>query len=274
LTAGESTPADHDLRHERSSVRQTFVSSDLESFKAGHTALRPLQIAELGDVAAKTLLHLQCRCGLETLSWARLGAEVTGVDPSPEAIAVARRLAAQTGLRATFIESDVCEIERKLQREFDIVFVSWGALARLRDLERWADTVARYLEPGGTFYLTEVHPFAQMLEETGDRDVRVDYPYLSGPEPSQHPARGPDAQPEPQARDDPLRGCPHSFAEIFNSLIGAGLRIEFLHEFPFSAAPLWEWMERDQDGWFRLPGRRDDIPLACSLKATRPLGGA
>ena len=99
-----------------------------------------------------------------------------------------------------------------------------------------------------------------MLEETADRDVRVEYPYLSAPEPSQAPR-------------DHLRGCPHSFAEIFNSLIGAGLRIEFMHEFPFSAAPLWEWMERAQDGWFRLPGRSDDIPLAYSLKATSP-GGA
>jgi len=242
-------------------VRQTLAPSDVESFKAGHTALRPLQTAELGDVAGKTLLHLHCGCGLETLSWARQGAEVTGVDPSPEEIQVARRLAAETGLRATFIASDVCEVEGRPHDEFDFVFVSWGALAGLRDLERWAHTVARYLAQGGTFYLTEVHPFARMLEETEDRDVRVQYPYLSAPEPS-------------ETLRDGLRDCLHSFAEIFNNLIGAGLCIEFLHEFPFSATPLWEWMERGQDGWYRLPGRSDDIPLAYSLKATRSLGGA
>jgi SAM-dependent methyltransferase len=258
LTAGESTPAGGDLRDSASRVGQTLVPPDVEGFKAGHTALRPLQTTELGDVAGKTLLHLHCRCGLETLSWARLGAEVTGVDSSPETIAAARRLAAETGLRATFIESDLSEVEHKLHGAFDIVFASWGALERRRDLDRWAQSVAQYLKPGGTFYLTNVHPFAQMLEETADHDVRVDYPYLSGPEPPL-PSR---------------RGCPHSFAEILNAPIDAGLRIEFLHEFPFSATPLWEWMERGQDGWFRLPGRSDDIPFAYSLKATSPAGGA
>ena len=215
-------------------------------------------MAELGDVAGKTLLHLQCRFGLETLSWARLGAAVTGVDPSPEAIAVARRLAAETGLRATFIESDPSEVAPGLQGEFDIVFASWGAIEQVRDLDRWAQIVAHYLKPGGTFYLAEVHPFAQMLEETADHDVRVDYPYLSG-----------QGQPLPSSP-----GCPHSFAEILNALIGAGLRIEYLHEFPFSRGAAL-----GVDG--ARPGRlvpaarpSDDIPFAFSLKATRPAGGA
>ena len=256
MTARESTPASGDVRASASGVGQTLVPSDVESFKAGHTALHPLQIAELGDVAGKTLLHLHCGRGLETLSWARLGAEVTGVDSPPDAIEAARELAAETGLHATFMQADPSDVERELPGTFDIVFASWGALAQQGDLQRWAQIVARCLGPGGTFYLTDVHPFAQMLEQTADHDVRVDYPYLSlePPKPSGH-------------------GYLHSFAEILNALIDAGLRIEFLHEFPFAAAPLWEWMERDQEGWFRLPGRGDDIPFAFSLQATG-VGGA
>jgi SAM-dependent methyltransferase len=258
VTAGESTPAGGDLRDPGPRGRQALVPFDVEGFKAGHTALRPLQTAELGEVTGKTLLHLHCRGGLETLSWARLGAVVTGVDTSSEMIAAARRLAAETGLRASFIESDMSEVAPELQDGPDIVFASWGALDQQHDLGRWAQGVARCLKPGGTFYLTDVHPFARMLEETADHDVRVDYPYLSRP-----------GQPPPSGH-----GCPHSFGEILNALIGAGLRIEFLHEFPFSATPLWEWMERGQDGWFRLPGRGDDIPFVYSLKATAALGGA
>ncbi len=257
MTARESTPASGDVRASASGVGQTLVPSDVESFKAGHTALRPLQLAELGDVAGKTLLHLQCRYGLETLSWARLGAEVTGVDSSPDAIDVARRLAAETGLRATFICADPTEVEHELPGTFEVVFVSWGALGQQRDLHLWARMAAHCLKPGGTFYLTDVHPFAQMLAPTADHDVHVDHAYLS-----------------PEAPKPCGRGCPHSFGAILNALADAGLRIGFLHEFPFAAAPLWESMERGQDGWFRLPGRGDDIPFAYSLQATRPVGGA
>ncbi len=257
MTSGQATPAGSDARASGSGVGRPLLTSDVESFKAGHTALRPLLVEELGDVAGKTLLHLHCGRGLETLSWARLGAEVTGVDPSPDAIEAARELAAETGLRATFMQADPSDVERELPGTFDIVFASWGALAQQGDLHCWAHIVAHYLRPRGTLYLTDVHPFARTLEETDDHDVRVSYPYLA---------------PEPPSRCD--RGSPHGFAEIINALIEAGLRLEFLHEFPFAAAPLWEWMERDPQGWSRLPDRGPDIPLAYSLAATKPMGGA
>ena len=133
-----------------------------------------------------TLLHLQCHFGLDTLSWARLGAEVVGLDLSDEAIALARRLAGEVGLsdRAEFICSDLYDADAHLgDRRFDVVFVSWGAIEWLPDLERWAGIVARHLRPGGTFYMAEIHPFGYALDEVpGEHDVQVKYRLQPAPD--------------------------------------------------------------------------------------------
>jgi SAM-dependent methyltransferase len=120
---------------------------------------------ELGDVAGKDLLHLQCHFGLDTLGWARLGAWVTGADFSERAIAQARALAAETGLDATFIVSDVADLPAALEGDFDLVFTSFGVLGWLPDVPRWADVVAHFVRPGGRFYIAEAHPFAQVFDD-------------------------------------------------------------------------------------------------------------
>src|SRR4029077_16887688 len=118
-----------------------------EDFKAGRCQLHRIEVEELGDVAGKTLLHLQCHFGLGTLSWARRGAIVTGVDFSPKAIALARSLAAELGIDARFVESNVYDLPAALSGHFDVVFCSYGVLCWLPDLTRWAEIVARYLGP-------------------------------------------------------------------------------------------------------------------------------
>jgi SAM-dependent methyltransferase len=141
---------------------------DVVSFKQGRNALLPLELSELGDVSGKRLLHLQCHFGMDTLSLARMGADVVGVDFSDEAIATARRLAAEIGVEATFVQSDIFELDTVAPEEwndaFDIVYVTYGALEWLEDLRPWADLVARFLAPGGVFYMAEVHPYAYTLE--------------------------------------------------------------------------------------------------------------
>ena len=160
----------------------------MEGFKAGASSLWPLEREELGPLIHEgtTLLHLQCHFGLDTLSWARLGARAVGLDFSDEAIALARRLADEVGLsgRAEFVCADLYDADEHLDdRRFDVVFVSWGAIEWLPDLERWAGIVARHLEPGGTFYMAELHPFATALDEVpGEHDVQVKYRLLPAPD--------------------------------------------------------------------------------------------
>ena len=156
---------------------------DVAGFKAGATSLSPIEIGELGPLVHEgtTLLHLQCHFGLDTLSWARRGAVVTGVDFSGEGVKTARALADDVGLsaRATFVRSDVGSLPDVLSGDFDVVFTSWGALIWLGDLERWAEVVAHFLKPGGVLYIAEFHPYAFVLADDATPDsLRIGHPYF------------------------------------------------------------------------------------------------
>jgi len=134
---------------------------DLEAFKAGQTSLKPIELEQVGDVRGKSLLHLQCHFGQDTLSWARLGARVTGLDLSDVAIAEARALASGLGIRARFVEGNVYDAPALLGGErFDVVFTSYGVVGWLPRLEPWARAIAASLAPGGTFHGVEFHPAA------------------------------------------------------------------------------------------------------------------
>jgi 2-polyprenyl-3-methyl-5-hydroxy-6-metoxy-1,4-benzoquinol methylase len=152
---------------ERTAVHPESDHYDVEGFLDGDTSLYPLEREEIGDAVDEDteLLHLQCHFGLDTLSWAREGATAVGVDFSPESVELARELAAEAGLadRAEFVEADVLELD--LDREFDVVFTSYGVLFWLPDLDAWTETVASHLRPGGIFYLAEIHPFGSVFED-------------------------------------------------------------------------------------------------------------
>jgi len=131
---------------------------DVDGFRRGCCSLRPLELEEVGDVAGLRLLHLQCHFGLDTMSWARLGAEATGLDFSDTAIEVARSLSDDLAIPARFLCTDLYQLPKVLDETFDVVFTSYGVLCWLRDLEEWARIVARFLAPGGRFHLVELHP--------------------------------------------------------------------------------------------------------------------
>ena len=137
----------------------------IEQFKQGLCVLRDVDRREVGDVTGKRLLHLQCHFGMDTLSWARLGAMVTGIDLSPEAVAAARSLAQQIDMRADFIRCNLYDLRRHLQGQFDIVYTSYGVLYWLPDLDEWARIVAHYLKPGGFFYVADGHPLLAIVKE-------------------------------------------------------------------------------------------------------------
>ncbi len=248
---------------------------DVTGFKAGRTSLSAIELDELGPHVGEgtKLLHLQCHFGLDTLSWARRGATVTGVDFSGEGIRTARALAADVGLasRATFVQSDIESLPDKLTGQFDVVFSSWGALIWLADLERWADVIAHFLRPGGVFYIAEFHPYVFLLADDATPDaLRVGYPYFMHGIPQRFDEDGDYADPDARLQNTVTFEWLHGFGEIVDPLLRRGLRLDFLHELPYTVPGLQlPFLERDDRGMQRLKGHHDSFPLSLTLKMTR-----
>lgn len=244
---------------------------DVEGFKNGRNALNALEIEELGNVSGKSLLHLQCHFGQDTLSWARLGAEVTGVDFSSNAIEKAHELSQQTGLDGRFIECNLYDLPQHLDEQFDIVFTSYGVLGWLPDIREWARLVSRYLKPGGVFYIAEFHPFAMTLyDESNATDLRLHYPYFQGNEPTHFEPSDDGAYADPNANVSTSQyEWFHTIGDIVTSLITAGLTIEFLHEFPHSVYRQLPMAKPIEDGLWTLGDRHGDVPLMFSIRANK-----
>ncbi|HYP02901.1 MAG TPA: class I SAM-dependent methyltransferase [Pyrinomonadaceae bacterium] len=238
---------------------------DIESFKAGKSSLEPLELAEVGDVAGKSLLHLQCHFGMDTLSWARLGARVAGADFSDEAIALARSLAAELSIPAEFVCSNVYDLPATLEGQFDIVYTSYGVLSWLPKLDPWAEVVSHFLKPGGFFYIAEFHPFIFML---GDDGHTFEYPYFHTPDPIKLHSTGSYAAPNAPGFSHTEYNWSHSLADVVNAVIRAGLRLEFLREFPYQHSGSC-MTEKFEPGLTRLTGWQVEPPHIFSLRATK-----
>jgi SAM-dependent methyltransferase len=244
---------------------------DLDGFRAGKSSLHSIELEELGDVRGKSLLHLQCHFGQDTLSWARLGAQVTGVDFSEKAIALARSLADDLGIEARFICTTIAQLPAVLADSFDIVFTSYGVLSWQPDLRPWAETVARFVKPGGIFYIVEFHPFADIFDDApGATEPRVAYPYFHLPEPLKWISKGTYADRTAAVTNVASHLWLHALSDVLNAIIHAGLRIEFVHEFPFSIVGTLPFVEQGADAYWRLKTKDGSIPLMFSVKAMRP----
>ena len=253
---------------ERTPVHAASAFYDVEGFKAGRMTLNETEREEIGPVAGKTLLHLQCHFGMDTMSWARLGARATGVDFSPVAIDLARELNAELGLDARFMCSNVYDLPTVLDERFDIVYTAMGVLVWLPDLTAWAEVVAHFVKPGGVFYILDDHPLCHIFEQEHADELRVRYPYF--PDVSGEFFGGAvQSYAGTDLISSPSYEWQHSVAEILNALLAVGLRIEFFHEFPVSGFRRFPCMTRGADGWWRLPEYNDSIPQLFSLRATR-----
>jgi SAM-dependent methyltransferase len=248
--------------HEQSKVY------DVAGFKAGKSMMiMPLEIEEMGDVRGKSLLHLQCHFGMDTLSWGRLGAKVTGVDFSEEAIKLARKLSKETDIKAEFICADIYKLPEIHKKKYDIVYTSGGVLCWLPDLKKWAEIIAHFLKPGGFFYIMEGHPFMNVFDNSKTAtQLSVTQSYFHKPEPIKWEPDGDYADPAMVTSYGSYEWT-HSLGDIINGLIQAGLKIEFLHEYPIIFFKVFPFMKKDENGWWHLEG--DKLPLIFSLKATK-----
>lgn len=242
---------------ERVPIHTAAEFYDVPGFVAGNEVLREFELTEVGDVDGKTLLHLQCHIGLDTLAWARRGATVTGLDFSAPAVAVAAGLAAQIGATsARFVTSDVYEAVGALDGQtFDIVYTGLGALNWLPEIDRWARTAAALVAPGGFLYLAEFHPFADVLAEDG-RTVETDY---FDREPSVWDRPGTYADWSAETTATVTVQWQHGLGEVVSALTAAGLRLEFLREHDFSLFARFPVLEQ-RDG-FRFPEGQPRVPL-------------
>jgi len=247
-------------------INKNSALYDLESFKAGKNRLKSIELEELTDVAGKTMLHLQCHFGMDTMSWARMGAKVTGIDFSPEAISLAKSLSKELDVPARFIETELYDLPEVLDEKFDIVFTSYGVKAWIRDTPKWARLIARYLKPGGTFYMVEFHPMLGMFDDDGEK---LEYPYFHSPEPIKFSDSGNYADPENDFKHDSYEWF-HSLGEIVTALIDAGLKIEYLHEFPYSPTNCCTFFTEDKPGRYVIKNFPGLVPIVFSIKATLP----
>jgi SAM-dependent methyltransferase len=248
---------------------------DLAPLRAGRGRLDPIVAAELGPVEGRRILHLQCHFGHDTLKLAQRGAEVVGLDFSAPAIAAAQRLAAELGLdaRARFVEADVYDAPCALAQSasFDRVFVTWGALCWLPDIERWARVVAHFLKPGGSLYLADAHPAAYVFDDLARQPDGM--PGFFAP----YFARVPivtDDQRDYLDRSARLTNARqynwiHPLGDIASTLVEAGLRLDWLHEHDTIVWQMFDVLVKDGQGMYRWPDRLW-LPLAFSLSATRP----
>ena len=249
----------------------------VDRFLAGESTLLPLDIEEVGDVEGKSLLHLQCHFGLDTLSWARLGADAVGLDFAPSAIETAGEIARRAALSAQFVESELYaspEVLRDRIGTFDIVYVNLGALCWLPDIAGWARVCAAFLRDRGILYVRDVHPVTQSLDdEAPTGDLRLLYPYFEQSQP-QHWAGGEDyADDSASLEHHHSYEWNHSLGEIVTAVIDAGLQVEFLHEQEWTVYRALPWLVETERGIWRLPDRDGQadrrLPLMFSLRATK-----
>jgi 2-polyprenyl-3-methyl-5-hydroxy-6-metoxy-1,4-benzoquinol methylase len=256
--------ANRKLWNARTPLHASSEFYNVAEFKKGKTSLTSIERSELKDVKGKRLLHLQCHFGMDTISWEREGAIVTGIDISDEAIKLARQLSEEMHMNARFVCSNIYDLKESLQGKFDIVFTSYGTIGWLPDLDKWASIISHYLEKGGTFYMADFHPVLWMFD---DNFGQVYYSYFNkGVIRSEVPGSYAERNTDLMSVE---YGWNHSMSEIISALIRYGMKITAFNEFPYSPFNCFRNMVKGEDGNYRIRGFDEKLPMVFSLKAVK-----
>jgi 2-polyprenyl-3-methyl-5-hydroxy-6-metoxy-1,4-benzoquinol methylase len=237
---------------------------DMAAFRAGASSLQAIEREGMGDVAGKSLLHLQCHFGQDTLSWAREGATVTGIDLSTKAIETARSISKELNIPATFVCCNLYDLKEHLSGQFDIVFTSYGTIGWLPDLDRWAEVITHFLRPGGTFYIADFHPYLWMLD---DAFKQVQYSYFNVTI-IEEITEGSYAD-----RDAPIQGRSfswnHPLSEVVTALISHGLQIESLQEYDYTPWDCFPGLKKIGDRKWVFEHVESKVPYVYSIRAQK-----
>ena len=256
--------ANKSIWNQRTSVHKDSSFYNLEGFKGGKNSLAPIEISEIGEVKGKSLLHLQCHFGIDTMSFSRIGAKCTGIDLSDEAICLAQSINRDLSLDAKFICCNVYDTPEYLQEKFEIVFTSYGVLGWLPDLKQWARIISERLKPGGFFYIAEFHPVLWMFDE---EFTHVKY-YYDNRELiiTENEGTYTDRHAEIKGKEYSWN---HSISEVLNALIEAGLKIEFFNEHYYSPYPCFRNTVESEPGKWHIRNMEGKLPMVFTLKAAK-----
>lgn len=237
---------------------------NVKGFKAGKTSLNKTELAEIGDVSGKKILHLQCHFGLDTISLSRMGAIATGVDFSDEAVNAARQLSADLKTDTRFILSNIYDLKEHLNEKFDMVFTSYGTIGWLPDLDHWAGIISHFLKKGGRFYMIDFHPVLWMFDNV-TFDIKYSY-FNTGP--IREEVRGSYAN--RFGEDTAIEyGWNHSISELLNALLKNGLTLEFFNEFAYSSYNVFHDMEQGSRGQWRFRHFGNKMPMMYSIMSIK-----
>ncbi len=242
---------------------------DMEGFLKGASSLNEVELKLLGDVTGKSILHLQCHFGQDTLSMARLGAEVTGADLSDKAIQRAGEIAAQAGLNASFVSCDIYDLPAHLNNQkFDIVFTSYGAIGWLPDMVRWGGVVSHFLKPGGRLVLVEFHPVVWLFD---DAFSRIAFPYFNTGAITEL-CEGTYADRQAPISHECV-SWNHPVSEVISGVLGNGLSLVHFEELDYSPYACFDKVTEIAPRKFQIPGLEGKIPMLYSVVAMKPLAG-
>jgi 2-polyprenyl-3-methyl-5-hydroxy-6-metoxy-1,4-benzoquinol methylase len=238
-----------------------YRNYDIDKLIAGEPLLNEVIRQEVGEVRGKSLVHLLCHIGTDTLSWALLGAKVTGIDISSESLRYARKLAARMGIEADFIEADFLDVKEKVHTKYDIVFSSIGVLCWLPDIHPYAETARHLLHEGGFLYLFDGHPFRSVLiDEAGSTSTNTIQGDYFRKQVWQYDSMGDYTDPDLKI-PVPAYEWNWTMGEVVTAFCQVGMRIEFLHEFP-------QYFYGGYSPWDVQNDRVELYPCTFSLKAT------
>jgi len=247
---------------EKVAIHATSDFYDLASFKQGKTSLQKFELDALGDVKGKSLLHLQCHFGQDTLSWSREGAICTGVDISEEGITLAKKINKELSLDATFICCNVLETSSFIKDQYDIIFTSYGVIGWLPDLRPWAAMIAERLKKGGVFYIVEFHPIVWMFDYLEEKPV-ISYGYHQK-DVIYEEYKGTYADKDANMISKEY-GWNHGLGEVVSSLTAAGLTIEYLKEYDESPYDILPNLIKNKNDFYETSDKL--FPLLFAIKA-------
>ncbi len=254
-------------RHSWNNRTEAHIKSEfygMEQFLQGKTSLQNIELNLLGNVEGKAVLHLQCHFGQDSISLSRMGAQVTGVDLSDKAIARAKSIARETQANVEFICCDLYALPANLNKQFDVVFTSYGTIGWLPNLDKWAAVISKFLKPGGQFVFVEFHPVVWMFDDDFEK---IGYRYFNSgaiveTENGTYADRSANIEQQSVTWN-------HSISEVLNSLIRNGLEINAFDEFDYSPYNCFKHTVEFEPGKYRIKHLDNKIPMLFSLRATK-----
>ncbi len=237
---------------------------DQTNFLKGKSSLKGIELELLGNIQGKSVLHLQCHFGQDSISLQRMGAQVTAMDFSDKAIDCARKIAIETQADVRFICCNIYELPQHLTETFDIVFTSYGTIGWLPDLDAWASIVSQFMKPQGQFIFVEFHPVVWMFD---DDFTAVKYPYRST-EAIHETYTGTYADQGAELTQDYVMWN-HGISDVLSPLIRRGLEITSFQEYDYSPYNCFRHTVEFEPGRFRISHLQHNLPMVYALKATK-----